>query len=167
MSTTDQHKQALYQEIVTACDQLVIARYLQNEVKNSLQYFHAYKLENIKKNLTAFTQYLLFLNEENCKQIQALEIIANNRKEVNNTLTYFYHHADITSKETKEIQKKIESNTYLTITLIQGIKGLLLLTIDEFCNASPTRMAINAFIWEKEGRKESKGKKKAEQKNGA
>jgi hypothetical protein len=33
---------------------------------------------------------------------------------------------------------------------MQGIKGLLLLTIDEFCNASPTRMEINTFLWKKE-----------------
>jgi hypothetical protein len=42
---------------------------------------------------------------------------------------------------------------------MQGIKGLLLLTIDEFCNASPTRMAINTFIREKERNKKSKAKK--------
>jgi NADH dehydrogenase/NADH:ubiquinone oxidoreductase subunit G len=149
-------KQALYQEITTACDQLEIARYLKNEVKNSLQYFHAYKLENIKKNLTAFTNYLLFLNEENCRQIQALHIITESKKEVNNTLSYFYHHAELTKAESKEIVEKIESNTYQTISLIQGIKGLLLLTIDEFCNASPTRMAINAFIREKEKKKKKK-----------
>jgi hypothetical protein len=163
MTTTDTTKesqpltkQELYQEITTACDQLEIARYLKNEVKNSLQYFHTYKLENIKKNLTAFTNYLLFLNEENCRQIQALQAIAENKKEVNNTLGYFYHHAEITDKEAKEITEKIESNTYQTITLIQGIKGLLLLTIDEFCNASPTRMAINTFIREKEKSRKKK-----------
>ena len=39
------------------------------------------------------------------------------------------------------------------ITMIQGIKGLLLLTIDEICNASPTRMDINTLLLEKKTRK--------------
>jgi hypothetical protein len=63
-------KEEIYQHIITACEKLDIARYLKNEVKNSLQYFHAYKLGNIEKNLTDFTKYLLSLNEENCKQLQ-------------------------------------------------------------------------------------------------
>jgi hypothetical protein len=152
-------KQEYYQHIITACEQLEIARYLKNEVKNSLQYFHAYKLGNIVTNLTAFMEYLLFLNDENCRQIQALEINIHNRKRINNTLNYFYYHPKLTDKEAEEVTEKIESNSYLAITLMQGIKGLLLLTIDEFCNASPTRMAINTFIWEKE--KHTKNKKKS------
>ena len=149
LSTKDQ----LYQDIIVACDQLEIARYLKNEVKTSLQHFHAYKLKNIKSNLSAFIEYLLFLNEENCKQLDALEINPNNRKKINNTWKYFYDHQHITSEESKSIRSKIESNTYQVITIIQGIKGLLLLTIDEFCNASPTRMAISTFVWEKEKNK--------------
>ena len=145
-------KQELYQHIISCCEQLEIARYLKNEVKNSLQYFHVYKLRNIEKNLNAFANYLLFLNEENCRKIVELEVNVENRKKMNNNLAYYYHYENITAKDQKEALKRIESNNYETITLMQGIKGLLLLTIDEFCNASPTRMAINEFIWEKEKR---------------
>ncbi|MDR0369804.1 MAG: hypothetical protein LBH96_04815, partial [Candidatus Peribacteria bacterium] len=143
-------KDSLYQSIIKACEKLTIARYLKNEVKNSLQYFHSYKLQNIKKNLKAFTNYLLFLNEENSNKIQELEMNTNNNRILNNNLSYFYDNEHITSKEKKEITQKIESNSYQVITLMQGIKGLLLLTIDEFCNASPTRMEINTFLWKKE-----------------
>ena len=145
-------KQELYQYITSMCEQLEIARYLKNEVKNSLQYFHVYKLRNIEKNLKSFTKYLLFLNEENCRKITELNINLGNAKKVNNNISYYYHHEHITPKEKKEAMKRIECNNYETITLMQGIKGLLLLTIDEFCNASPTRMAINEFIREKESR---------------
>jgi hypothetical protein len=31
-----------------------------------------------------------------------------------------------------------------------GIKGFLLLTMDEFCNASPVRLSINKVLWDKE-----------------
>ncbi|MDR0651417.1 MAG: hypothetical protein LBG59_08745 [Candidatus Peribacteria bacterium] len=149
MTATSQ-KAELYHYLITACDQLEIARYLKNEVKNSLQYLHTYKLKNIKKNLDAFLQYLLFLNEKNCQQINAWEYFPQPQKAMNNNLSYFYHHSDITPVEKKKITQKIENNSYQTITLMQGIKGLLLLTIDEFCNASPTRMAINTFIWQKQ-----------------
>ncbi|MEI6672891.1 MAG: hypothetical protein WCL02_06265 [bacterium] len=33
---------------------------------------------------------------------------------------------------------------------MQGIKGFLVLTADEFCNASPTRMSINRMLWQKQ-----------------
>lgn len=152
-------KDSLYQSIINACEKLNIARYLKNEVKNSLQYFHSYKLQNIKKNLKAFMNYLLFLNEENSNKIQELEINTNSNRIMNNNLSYFYNHENINTKEKKEITQKIESNSYQVITLMQGIKGLLLLTIDEFCNASPTRMAINTFLWEKENLKKWKKQK--------
>jgi uncharacterized protein YacL (UPF0231 family) len=151
--TSLSQKSELYQYLITACEHLAIARYLKNEVKNSLQYLHTYKLKNIKKNLTAFLEYLLFLNEKNCQQINALEYLPQQQKTMNNNLSYFYHHQDITPTEKEEITQKIESNSYQTISLMQGIKGLLLLTIDEFCNASPTRMAINEFIWQKQEKK--------------
>lgn len=33
---------------------------------------------------------------------------------------------------------------------MQGIKGFLVLTADEFCNASPTRMSINRMLRQKQ-----------------
>ncbi|MDR2190893.1 MAG: hypothetical protein LBP53_07135 [Candidatus Peribacteria bacterium] len=151
MTSTPTKKQTLYLHLIAVCDQLEIARYLKNEVKNSLQYFHTYKLENIQKNLSAFTTYLLSLNEENCKQIRNLQYDTQSSvRALNNNISYFYHYAGINEEEKATIIQKIEHTAYQTISLMQGIKGLLLLTIDEFCNASPTRMAINAFLWKKE-----------------
>ena len=47
----DPEKEKLYIQIANHCDWLRIARYLKNEAKNALKYFHAHKLSNIKKNL--------------------------------------------------------------------------------------------------------------------
>ncbi|MDR0282747.1 MAG: hypothetical protein LBI53_05705 [Candidatus Peribacteria bacterium] len=154
--TIENKKTLLYTKITDTCDQLPIARYLKNEVKNSLQYFHQYKLQNIQKNLKAFCEYLLFLNKENCIRIMDMPVENESPKSLSNNISYFYHHETISNKEKKLATKKIENNTYEIITYIQGIKGLLLLTIDEFCNASPTRMAINTFIWEKNSTKKKK-----------
>lgn len=156
MPTHHSKKTLLYSEIISACEALTIARYLLNEVKTSLQYFHAYKLENIQKNLQIFLEYLLFLNEENTKHIQALPLNEENKKPLNHNVSYFYDHEQITDAESSEITQKIEGNTYQAILLMQGTKGLLLLTIDEFCNASPTRMSINEFLWKEEKAKARK-----------
>ena len=60
----------LYEEIANHCDSLHIARYLKNEVKNALKYFHNHKLSNIKKNINEFSDYLIFLNNQNCQRIE-------------------------------------------------------------------------------------------------
>ncbi|MDR2540867.1 MAG: hypothetical protein LBD11_03655 [Candidatus Peribacteria bacterium] len=159
MQDSTTKKTHLYNEIISACEKLTIARYLLNEVKTSLGYFHAYKLENIQKNLSTFLEYLLFLNEENSKHLQALPLSEENRKSLNHNVRYFYDHAEVVDEELAEISQKLEGNSYQAIILMQGTKGLLLLTIDEFCNASPTRMSINEFIWKEEKAKSRKRKK--------
>ena len=63
-------KDMLYEEIAKHCDELHIARYLKNEAKSALKYFHVHKLSNIKKNLKEFSEYLVFLNNENCQKIE-------------------------------------------------------------------------------------------------
>ncbi len=60
----------LYEEIVNRCDELCIARYLKNEVKNILKYIHPKKLLNLKKHLDEFLDYLVLLNRENCNSIE-------------------------------------------------------------------------------------------------
>ena len=74
MTTTkkniESEKNKLYVEIVNHCDSLRIARYLKNEAKAALKYFHVHKLSNIKKNLNEFSEYLLFLNNQNCQKIE-------------------------------------------------------------------------------------------------
>ena len=67
---TTSEKDQLYKEIADHCDSLHIARYLKNEVKSALKYFHNHKLSNIKKNLNEFSEYLLYLNDQNCQKIE-------------------------------------------------------------------------------------------------
>jgi hypothetical protein len=62
----------LFEEITSHCDNLSIARYLKNEIKDTLKYFHSHKLSNIKDNITEFSNYIIFLNSENCKKIESL-----------------------------------------------------------------------------------------------
>ena len=145
-------KEAIYEKIVKLCNRPTIAKYLKNEIKESLKSFHAYKLENIQKNIPFLKKYLLYLNKENCKNIESLPI-NENKKHLNNQVRYFYSKSHFTKEEQNIIKEKIETNRYKMITMMQGIKGLLLLTIDEICNASPTRMDINTFLLEEKTKK--------------
>lgn len=147
----------LYEEIANHCDSLHIARYLKNEVKNALKYFHNHKLSNIKKNINEFSDYLIFLNNQNCQRIEGFTAWKESKKNLNNSITYFYDYDDITKQQLSLIQTKIETNTYETITLMQSIKWCLILTIDEFCNASPTRIDIMRYnLWKKKSKVKSK-----------
>lgn len=148
-------KKELYEEISAQCDDLQIARYLKNEVKSALKYFHVHKLSNIKKNLNEFLDYLLFLNNENCHRIEWFTLWKETRRELNNSLSYFYDSENTGGKvNLSQIQGKIETNSYETITLIQSLKWCLILTIDEFCNASPTRIDIMRYDLGKKKNKE-------------
>ena len=157
----DIQKDQLYEDIVNHCDWLRIARYLKNEAKNALKYFHGHKLSNIKKNINEFSDYLLFLNNQNCQRIDSFKIWKESKKELNNSITYFYDYENISNKELSLIQTKIETNAYETITLMQSIKWCLILTIDEFCNASPTRIDIMRYdLWKKKSKVKTKEKVK-------
>jgi len=152
-STIKTEKDKLYEEIAKHCDWLCIARYLKNEAKSALKYFHAHKLSNIKRNLKEFSDYLLFLNAENCLGIESFTTWKESKRSLNNSLSYFYDNKNITKSQISAIQKKIETNSYETITLMQSIKWCLILTIDEFCNASPTRIDIMRYnLWKKKAK---------------
>lgn len=158
-TSIDTEKEKLYTQIANHCDSLRIARYLKNEAKNALKYFHAHKLSNIKKNLNEFSEYLLFLNDQNCQKINWFSAWKESKRALNNSVSYFYDHKEISKKDIPLIQAKIETNTYETITLMQSIKGCLILTIDEFCNASPTRIDIMRYeLWKKKSKSKIKEK---------
>lgn len=147
---TKNEKDILYEEITNHCDWLCIARYLKNEAKSALKYFHVHKLSNIKKNLKEFSDYLVFLNHENCQKIENFTEWKERKRNLNNSISYFYNCENVSDSDLSSIQQKIETNTYETITLMQSIKWCLILTIDEFCNASPTRVDIMRYnLWKK------------------
>jgi hypothetical protein len=95
----------------------------------------------------------MFLNSENCQKIENFKEWKESRKNLNNSISYFYNYENISDSDLSSIQHKIETNTYETITLMQSIKWCLILTIDEFCNASPTRVDIMRYnLWKKKAK---------------
>lgn len=65
-------------------------------------------------------------------------------------LEYFLSLEKITKQQKATYLKKIQENGYELLTLIQGMKGVLVLSIDEFCNASKTRMDIHQLLMKRE-----------------
>lgn len=143
--------------ILTHTNALDIAWYLKQEVEGFLKYLHYYKLKNIEENIEALNEYLLFLDNQSSLQIKALDydlhFDAPHVCQSANHVHYYVSQKWLMIVGEEKIMKKIWENDYNLTTVMQGIKWFLLLTVDEFCNASPTRMFINRMLWQKETEK--------------
>lgn len=140
----------LLQKITAEIEQLPIAGYLKEEAIASLKYLHRYKLKNIEKNLTCFSDYLLFLNQQNTEKILTLIPESTEKKNTRDIGYFFYPHEKLPEAVKKKSLETIAQSGYELLTLIQGIKGILVLSIDEFCNASETRIGIHQMLMQQE-----------------
>lgn len=142
----------LLEKISKQINSLNIAWYIKEEVIASLRYLHWYKLKNIEKNMDSFCEYLIFLNNQNTEKIDNLCTGKWDRKESSpKELNYFFAPEKKLSKEKEKLyNKKLSENGYELLTLIQWIKWVLILSIDEFCNASKTRMDIHNMLMKRE-----------------
>ena len=142
----------LLEKISKQINSLNIAWYIKEEVIASLRYLHWYKLKNIEKNMDSFCEYLIFLNNQNTEKIDNLCTGKWNKKESSlKELNYFFAPEKKLSKEKEKLyNKKLSENGYELLTLIQWIKWVLILSIDEFCNASKTRMDIHNMLMKRE-----------------
>ena len=142
----------LLKNISKQIDSLNIAWYIKEEVVASLKYLHWYKLKNIDKNMDSFCEYLIFLNDQNTEKIDNLCIGNWNKKDSSpKELSYFFAQEKKLNKEKEKLYiKKLSENGYELLTLILWIKWVLVLSIDEFSNASKTRMDIHNMLMKRE-----------------
>ncbi len=130
---------------------LDIAGYLKIEIEDILKHLHYYKLKNILQNIEALKEYLLVLDRQNTAQIHELDFGRDpEREKKNHDLHYFVSKWGLTHIGEIKMHQKIWENEFNLQHIMQWVRGFLLLTIDEFCNASPTRMSINRMFWQKE-----------------
>lgn len=144
--------QQLLASLITTIEALKIAGYLKEEAISALKYLHLYKLQNIEKNLDSFCEYLLFLNHQNTEKILSLSASKDIKgKPSSRDIHYFFAPSKkISKKESLSSEEKINQSGYEILTLMQGIKGILILSIDEFCNASATRMSIHQMLMQQD-----------------
>ena len=147
----DSRKNIISTNIINEISALDIAGYLKQEVNDFLKYLHYYKLKNILQNIEGLKEYLVCLDHQNTSQIHELEY--NNQTtydEQNHDITYYISHKGLKKVGHDKMHQKIRENDFNLNYIMQGIKGFLVLTADEFCNASPTRMSINRMLRQKQ-----------------
>jgi len=144
-------KDIISKNIVDELETLDIAGYLKQEVKDFLKYLHYYKIKNILQNIDALKEYLICLDHQNTDQIHELEYEKNPDMEIGEHDVFYYVSTKGLEKIGEhKIHQKIWENDFNLSYIMQGIKGFLVLTADEFCNASPTRMSINRMLRQKQ-----------------
>ena len=144
-------KEIIKSQILENINSLDIAWYLKEEIEKSLEYFHYYKLNNILKNIEVLDDYLSFLDQKNTKQIADLYCESNEDIDIwAHDLKYYVSTKWLEIIGEQQLKHKILECNYNFISIMQWIKGFLLLTIDEFCNATPVRLSIDQIMWNKE-----------------
>lgn len=152
---TPEKKNNLVEKIMEHVQILDIAWYLKNEIEELLKYVHYYKIRNIFQNIDALKEYLSFLDKHSTEQIHKLEYEnVTQELEQHQDISYYISKAGLEKVGEHKINQKIWENDYNLNYVMQGVKWFLLLTADEFCNASPTRMSINRMIWQKQMQKD-------------
>ena len=142
-------KDSLEQDIILELKDLDIAWYILDEVKNFLKYVNHYKLANIYENMEDFKDYLIRVDNQNSMQIAQLEPKEAVEENIKSDLNYYISKSWISMID----QEKIDSISPRDMNLsneMQWIKWYIILTVDEFCNASQTRMSINKMLFQKE-----------------
>ena len=144
-------KEIIKSKILENVNSLDIAWYLKEEIEKSLEYFHYYKLNNILKNIEFLDDYLSFLDQKNTKQINDLYCEINEDIDIwAHDLKYYISNKWLEAVWAQQLKHKIVECNYSFMSIMQWIKGFLLLTIDEFCNATPVRLSIDQIMWNKE-----------------
>jgi hypothetical protein len=144
-------KDILTQQIVEEILHLDIAWYLKEDIEKFLWYFHYYKLKNIVNNIDFLKDYLIFLDHKNTKQIHQLDHEYLDGVDMwDRDLYYYVSKRGLDVVWELKIKQKIWQNDFNLSSVMLGIKWFLLLTMDEFCNASPVRLSINKILWERE-----------------
>ncbi|MEI6426523.1 MAG: hypothetical protein WCO66_04190 [Candidatus Absconditabacteria bacterium] len=135
--------------------QLDIAGYLKEEISSLCKYLHVYKLKNIWDNIEPLKEYLYFLDAHSTQQLQGLDYIeaSYDVDPMAHDLSYYLSQEGIKTIGEAEFRQKLESNDGQLNGAMQAVKGFLLLTADEFCNATKTRMSISRRTWQKQENK--------------
>lgn len=144
-------KEIINSQILENINSLDIAWYLKEEIEKSLQYFHYYKLNNILKNIEVLDDYLSFLDQKNTKQINDLYCEVDEDIDIwAHDLKYYVSDKWLDIVWEQNLKHKIVKNNYNFMSIMQWIKWFLLLTIDEFCNATPVRLSIDQIMRNRE-----------------
>jgi len=141
-------KEIIKAQILENINSLDIAWYLKEEIEKSLECFHYYKLNNILKNIEFLDDYLSFLDKKNTAQIDDLYCELSEDIDIwAHDLMYYVSNKWLQTIWENKLKCKIVGGNYGFLSILQWIKWFLLLTLDEFCNATPVRLSIDQVAW--------------------
>lgn len=145
-------KEEIKNKIIENINTLDIAWYLKEELIKSLWYFHYYKISNVFKNIDFLDDYLIFLDKKNTRQLCDLEF-DESCEDIDiwvHEINYYVSSIGQEKVWEKKLKYKIAEGDYNFLSILQWIKWFLLLTLDEFCNATPVRLSIDQDVRVKE-----------------
>ncbi len=131
---------------------LDIAGYLKEEIYALCKYLHVYKLKNIWDNIAVLKEYLYFLDNHSTEQLALLDYSEDGNPENTETynVSYYLSQKGVDTIGSDKFLSKLQSHDGELSYVMQGVKWFLLLTADEFCNATPTRLSITRRAWQKQ-----------------
>lgn len=129
---------------------LDIAGYLKEEIYALCKYLHVYKLKNIWENIETLKEYLTFLDDHSTKQFADLDYseISDVSADESHDVGYYLSHRGQESIGVDVFAQKLSAHDTQLSHAMQSVRGYLLLTADEFCNATPTRLSITRMAWQ-------------------
>jgi len=83
-------KDTLIDTIMAQLQDVDVAGYLKNEVRELLKYLHYYKIKNVYQNIDALKEYLTLLDNQSTHQIHKLEYDASRKHEVADHDVHYY-----------------------------------------------------------------------------
>lgn len=140
--------QILKKKINTKLNSLDIAWYLIEDIRGSLKFLHYYKLKNLLKNIEDLAEYLYILDIQNTKQVKVLceqNVSLLDVVQKNNYYISISWWEAIETKKSKVISTKTSIDHQLQ-SVVLSTKWILLLTLNEFCNATNTRIYLNKVM---------------------
>lgn len=146
----DTKKQELIKQIQNNIDATDVAWYIKEEVKSLLDNFHYYKLKNIDENFDFLQDYLSYLDYKNTKQIKSIKLTSNLWNSDDFNIDYYISQRGKNHIGEDNLDIQNINNSYYLNTIVSGLRGFIVLSIWEFCNASNTRLHINKYFWTKE-----------------
>lgn len=75
-------KGTLIDDIMSQLQDVDVAGYLKDEVRDLLKYLHFYKIKNVYQNIDALKEYLALLDNQSTNQIHKLEYDASRKHEL-------------------------------------------------------------------------------------
>lgn len=154
------NKTTKWKSVLNDIDNYDVAGYIKEEFKTLLENVKERKISNILMYKDFLKDFIFYIDRKNTKailnMIKNTDIVFKSNNKCPEKKMKYYLSTNARFKIPDDILYNIDFECSGFLTAITWMKGFLLLSIDEFCNASKTRIEINKLQLKMEERKEAK-----------